>query len=439
MIIMEAAPSSRVGQIGLERMSSFFDRLPDSLVVRILTLGAADAADIVSESEASEDLCCIADASELCMLRPVCSRFAKLSLQVKNLLWDLNPYPREIEGRMVKFLHAAENVKILHLWPDNRPISGGMLAGALLAVPKLGGTLSEDEFDETMTLQLMEFLSSCHHVTSIMLLDCSPSLQRAVQWRHPFQNLEHRKISPGALTDTAVQSIMELCPVLQTVDLSGISGLLHPRLYSSSLKDLFLQTHGVDRLELFAPKLVSARLFDSANITIDATELRSLSMTCSKVQRVQPWKVEELTLYGAGWHISRELLPVLKLCNQTRKLGFAHSMEIEDEESHARLLLGALQGLESLEEVVLRKAMVRLPVGLKTLTFGMLRTLSIDLPEDEDMGMKLCKLFVEGSPKLEALVIKLKLGVKERDATLVKSCLSIQKRKPRLEIDIQNY
>lgn len=276
-------------------MSSFFDRLPDSLVVRILTLSAADAADIVSESEPSEDLCCIVDASQLCKLRPVCSRFAKLSLQVENLLWDLNSHPsresksREIEGRMVKFLHAAENVRILHLWPDNRPISGGMLAGALLAVPKLqsfklcGGTLSqEEESDERMTQQLMEFLSSCHHVISITLLEWSPCLQRAVQWRHSFQNLKHLKICLGELTDTAVQSIMKLCPVLQTVELSCISGLLQPRLHSSSLKSLLLETSGkVGRIELFAPKLVSARLEDSANSFVASVCLAAKCSACS--------------------------------------------------------------------------------------------------------------------------------------------------------------
>lgn len=161
-------------------------------------------------------------------------------------------------------------------------------------------------------------------------------------------------------------------------------------------------------------------------------------MSCSQMQRLQPWKVEELILCGSGWHINGELLEVLKLCNQSKELEFADNMEIEDEEPHARLLLDALQALESLEEVVLQKGMARLPEGLKTLSFEKLRTLSIDLPEDEDMGMKLCELFVEGSPKLEALVIYLNPGVNERDATLVKSFLSIQKRKPRLEIDVRN-
>jgi hypothetical protein len=355
----------------------------------------------------------------------------------------------KVEGRMIRFLQSAENVRGLKIeLKANQRINVGTLAGVLMVVPKLQeftlylGSFARTEVpDEEASVQLCEFLSSCQDLASVRFLESDLCLFQELPRKLLFQNLIHFELDEGELSDNALKSVLKQCPMLQRLDISSVSGLKHPTISSTSLKYLSWATVDLlDKVVLSCPKLVSANVADCEHLVIDTVELCSLSISCMSVERVGPWNVDELTLHGSDCSVG-ELVKLLGLCCRVRKVFFGNSMEIEDAEANAGSLLNALQMLDNLEGLTLCEE-VHWPAESVQATFGKLRKLTVCLPPNEEVGMGLCEQVVFGSPKLETLVVRLsnrdKSGRIERKASSFAKFLSIRERFPEVDIEVKD-
>lgn len=98
---------------GREYLGCPFDRLPDSLLLKIITASAA-----VGLGAGKERDWVPAYSRALCKLRTVSSRFSKVSMQVEHLEWRLDDSGLS-EARLVNFLDAAEHIRGLMLVPGH--------------------------------------------------------------------------------------------------------------------------------------------------------------------------------------------------------------------------------------------------------------------------------------------------------------------------------
>jgi hypothetical protein len=64
-------------------------------------------------------------------------------MQVEFLSWHLGQPAGKVEGRMIRFLQSAENIRGLKIGlKANQRINVGMLAGVLMVVPRLQDIVS---------------------------------------------------------------------------------------------------------------------------------------------------------------------------------------------------------------------------------------------------------------------------------------------------------
>jgi hypothetical protein len=207
---------------GREFLGCPFDRLPDSLLLKIITASAA-----VGLGTGKERSWVPAYSRALCKLCTVSSRFSKVSMQVEYLEWRLDDSGFS-EARLVNFLDAAEHIKGLMLVPGQRvPI--GFVAAILKANPHLKkferfGPFSMSSVDygaseeqvEEHAHQLMECLSRSQQLEHIALRYCTlPS--GALRLKSPFEHLRELKMFYVEMDDMSLESLITASPALVTL------------------------------------------------------------------------------------------------------------------------------------------------------------------------------------------------------------------------------
>jgi hypothetical protein len=447
---MSAARGSPVRGSGEARCP--FDRLPDSILSRILILSAAK-----NGTEGSNKEKC-AHAAILGKFQTVCHRFRTAVLQSEHLCCDLVHFRSGTsEGRLLDFLHLQQHIRSLVLWADlDKPICSGFLTAVLPATPNLERFTieyaqlcgSRDIEPDGMTQQLLESLSKCRKLSSFMINECrNATLQKSLSRKQSFKKLAHLDIFEVGLSSIALESIMDLCPVITSFKAYEVTGLEHAKIMSDSLQSLVLTVTTPVIVDICAPQILKVRLENCANLCINAPTLLSLEIEACTLTRLQAWKIEKLILNDSRLEGNvlpdiREVINMLQFCESVKTLAFSpHLKVVADPPGNNVGLVEQIQKLKHLEDFTISREMAKLlkwPVGSGLPRLQNLMMHLPNLPTDVEAGMESCVHLVKGSPRLKVLHVGLRGEISKKVAVAINGFILLQKRLPNLDLKVSS-
>jgi hypothetical protein len=358
-------------------LSNPFDSLPDALLARIL-----------SEAALQECFPCIhAVATELCQYRTVCSRFRRVALQVQNIGWELLDPNGSREESLLKFLTDAGHIRGFFIWTDidgTYVASPGFLAAVLGAVPQLetlgfqGRAFNRGESEE-ICHQLIRDVSALPHLQTLRFQECYLRLSTALSLPQPLARLRRFSLSCDVITDVALESLLQHCPCLESLELGQcVEGLITPIIESTSLQELtFVTMDGLESLDIKAPQLILLACFGSCTTRITAPLLKKLDLrgpTASNFHCRSPWELDVLSLWGC-WEGEGHLAHLLRTCGRARSviLGGTFFCKVTQHPAHY------LEAFCQVEELHLGELPVAQLTSLSVPHFSKLKKLTVDL------------------------------------------------------------
>jgi hypothetical protein len=264
-------------------LSNPFDSLPDELLARILSEAALQECGLNRKHTV---------ATELCQYRTVCSRFRRVALQVQNIGWELLDPNGSREESMLKFLTDARHIRGLFIWAnavDDYVASPGFFAALLGAVPRLetlgleGGVFNRGDSEETCH-ELIRDVSALPYLQSLSFEECYLRLSTPLTIPQPFARLRQICLNCDLITDLALESLLQHCPRLESLELTlWVEGLVRLSIESTSLQELTfaLAPDGLESLDIKAPQLNSLSCgpcSESCTIRVTAPLLKKLDI-----------------------------------------------------------------------------------------------------------------------------------------------------------------
>lgn len=308
---------------------------------------------------------------------------------------------------------------------------------------------SHDVELDGMTHQSLESLSKCRKLSSLRINDCPDAiLQKSLSRKQSFEKLAHLEFWEVELSSTALESIMDLCPVITSFEAYEVTGLEHAKIRSDSLQSLVLTaTTSTVVVDICAPQILKVRLENCANLCIDAPKLLSLATEACTLKRLQAWEIEELIVDDSRLSRDdapniREVINMLQLCESVKTLVFNPCLKVTANPPGNNVgLVEAIQNLKHLEDFTISREMAKLlkwPVGSGLLRLQNLTMHLPDLPTDVEAGMESCVHLVEGSPRLKVLHVGLRGAISRNVAVAINGFILLQKRLPNLDLKVSS-
>jgi hypothetical protein len=338
----------------------------------------------------------------------------------------------------------------------DKPICSGFLTAVLRATPNLESFHienaqlrgSHDVELDGMTQQLLESLSKCRKLSSLRINDCPDAiLQKSLSRKQSFEKLAHLEFWEVELSSTALESIVDLCPVITSFEAYEVTGLEHAKIRSYILQSLMLTATTTVIVDICAPQILKVRLESCADLCIDAPKLLSLATEACTLKRLQAWKIEEFIVDDSC--LSRNDAPnirgvrnMLQLCESVKTLVFNPCLKVTANPPGNNVgFVEAIQNLKHLEDFTISREMAKLlkwPVGSGLLRLQNLMMHLPDLPTDVEAGMESCVHLVEGSPRLKVLHVGLRGAISRNVAVAINGFFLLQKRLPNLDLKVSS-
>jgi hypothetical protein len=153
--------------------------------------------------------------------------FDESHCKVQNIGWELLDPNGSREESLLKFLTYAGHIRGLFIWTDidrNYVATPGFLAAVLGAVPQLeslgfqGGAFDRGESEE-ICHQLIRDVSALPYLQSLRLEERYLRLSTAISLPQPLARLRQFSLSCDVITDVALESLLQHCPCLESLEL----------------------------------------------------------------------------------------------------------------------------------------------------------------------------------------------------------------------------
>lgn len=369
----------------------------------------------------------------LCQLRVVSREFRELVSQVDSVLWTL-PCSGVMETEVLAFLRSARKITSLGLvlcedrWSRPVPPSVGFLTGAFMLTPylqklRLYGINFKRAYEHSGRLvkQLFQSISQfCPHVCKLEVSLHGACLDEGLPENGLFPALKAlrlRMLSPDCeISKTFFESLINHCPILEAVELSGAADHIPAHLRSTSLRSLRIQEDKAWFAKLEAPNLAHLQLDLFIDTVIDAPNLRTLVLgkpsqaSEGSLRSSSLWRLQYLEIMG-HWPVSH-VMSVLGACQELAALSLER-LQITELQEHTSLCTHPF-----VQCVLERLGCVQALMVNSSKTFGQvrgrccaeapsawpltsLRCLSVFYSRDADTDINICMDLIASSPNVE--------------------------------------
>eukprot|EP00271_Cylindrocystis_brebissonii_P003973 TRINITY_DN15273_c0_g2_i1.p1 TRINITY_DN15273_c0_g2~~TRINITY_DN15273_c0_g2_i1.p1 ORF type:complete len:436 (+),score=65.80 TRINITY_DN15273_c0_g2_i1:927-2234(+) len=230
------------------------------------------------------------------------SSVRRLSISYHPVVWPWLPQDHFQEEAVVSWLcHVASSVEILTLVDPNRT------------------TPQKDRWLQLSHCRRLSHLSLCYGLVPVIPPLCQP-----------FESLRTVSLALVTLTDSSLQDLLALCPLLNTLLLNSCHGLLSPLLTSASLTDLTLANDFTDishtpisSIVLDTPKLENLLIVQqvASLVAQNVSSLVHLELRChvqTTVREAFP-SLKVLHLAGRDWTVD-SFTELVRQCPSLRVL-----------------------------------------------------------------------------------------------------------------------